>query len=182
MTTRESSLDPETRRERKRAQTQEWSQRNPEKVKEKGRVYRRKNRGRLRAKHIAWSAANAEKVRADKARWQAANAEKTRASSVQYYRALRATMIDAYGGVCSCCGETEEIFLTLARTDDESGAGRPGPGRMSAALLRQLRDAEWPRAGFRLLCRNCQHAVSMLGACPHGKRGLATQTEASSAG
>jgi hypothetical protein len=168
VTTREFPLDLEARRERKRTQSREWSQRNPDKVKEKRRVYRRENRARLRAKHIAWAAANAEKVRAAKARWQSAHAEKTRASSVHYYQMLRATMITAYGGACSCCGEREEIFLTLARTDDESGAGRPGPGRMSAALLRQLRDAGWPRAGFRLLCRNCQHAVSMLGACPHG--------------
>jgi hypothetical protein len=173
---RESPLDPEARRERKRAQTREWSHRNPEKVKEKGRVYRRKNRARLRAKHIAWSATNAEKVRADKARWQAANPEKTRASSAQYYRSLRATMIDAYGGICSCCGETEEIFLTLARTDEE-GEGRRGFGRMSKTLLRRLRDAGWPHAGFQLLCRNCQHAVSMLGTCPHKQGETATLTE-----
>jgi hypothetical protein len=168
VTTREFPLDLEARRERKRTQSREWSQRNPDKVKEKRRVYRRENRARLRAKHIAWSAANAEKVRADKARWQATHPKKTRASSAQYYRTLRATMIAAYGGTCSCCGETEEIFLTLARTDVESATGRPSSGRMSAALLRQLRDASWPQAGFRLLCRNCQHAVSMLGRCPHG--------------
>jgi hypothetical protein len=166
--TREPLLDPEARRARKRAQSRAWAERNPEKIKEKRRVYRQKNRARVREKHITWSAANAEKVRADKARWQAAHPEKTRASSAQYYHTLRATMITAYGGACSCCGETEEIFLTLARTDDESGADRVSAGRMSAALLRQLRDAGWPRAGFRLLCRNCQYAVSTLGACPHG--------------
>lgn len=165
--TQEPSLDPEARRARKRAQSRAWAERNPEKIKEKRRVYRQENRERLRAKHIAWSVANAEKVRADKARWQAANPEKTRASSTQYYHALRATMITAYGSACSCCGEAEEIFLTLMRCGDDHGTDRPTSGRVSAALFRQLRDAGWPRADYRLLCWNCRHAVVTLGSCPH---------------
>jgi hypothetical protein len=81
---------------------------------------------------------------------------------------LRAEMVAAYGGKCSCCGETELVFLTLEHIN--------GDGAYHRELLRtlggykvwaDLRRRGWPKDGFTILCWNCHMATCHGRPCPH---------------
>lgn len=75
--------------------------------------------------------------------------------------------MEAYGGVCACCGESRLIFLTL---DHVNGHGRRyrarGGSSAGGNLYRRLRRDGFPDEGLRVLCFNCNFAV-WAGGCPH---------------
>lgn len=81
-------------------------------------------------------------------------------------RAMRQKMFDALGHSCSCCGETEERFLTL-----EHLAGNGRAHRRSNGVLRFYREMEnegWPKDKYTILCMNCNHGKYHNGGiCPH---------------
>jgi hypothetical protein len=89
-----------------------------------------------------------------------------------FNREARLETIHAYGGHCSCCGETHWEFLTL---DHINGGGKRhqklAGGRMG--IYRQLKAQNWPKDTFRLLCYNCNCARSHYedGICPHHRSG-----------
>ena len=94
------------------------------------------------------------------------NKERHNASSRATRRRLRIEAIEAYGGRCRCCGESQPAFLTI---DHINGGGRKhqlslgGPSMM----LRQLRREGWPTDLYQLLCMNCNMAKWTEGECPH---------------
>lgn len=67
-------------------------------------------------------------------------------------------MISAYGGKCAICGEARPEFLTL---DHIKGGGWKERGLLggNVALLYKLRDSDWPKRKYRLLCWNCNCRV-----------------------
>jgi hypothetical protein len=78
-------------------------------------------------------------------------------------------LIDAYDGVCACCGETETAFLTL---DHIGGGGRKHrktyAGKNAALEIRkELKAQGWPKDKYRLLCMNCNFATRHGRTCPH---------------
>ena len=81
---------------------------------------------------------------------------------------LRAEMVLAYGGKCSCCGETHLEFLTLEHTNGDGAAHRAaistGGGN---AIWKDLQRRGWPSIGFTILCWNCHMATAWGHACPH---------------
>lgn len=91
--------------------------------------------------------------------------EVTRAIKQRMRDKLKAEMIEAYGGECACCGETEPVFLTLDHVNDDGG----GRSRVNAETTRRrLRLAGWPKEGYRLLCFNCNTGRHINGGkCPH---------------
>jgi hypothetical protein len=87
-----------------------------------------------------------------------------------YYRErhqiLKRQMVAAYGGKCDCCGETEIEFLSLDHVNGGGHRHRIAVGG-ARSLLRILRDAGWPKEGYRLLCMNCQFGFRYGRTCPH---------------
>lgn len=83
----------------------------------------------------------------------------------QWQQARKAQLIAAYGGKCACCGETEPAFLSL---DHINGGGRQERKALgNSGLFKKLRDAGWPKDGYRLLCMNCQFGFMHGRTCPH---------------
>ena len=84
------------------------------------------------------------------------------------YAALRAEIVAAYGGVCSCCGEAEPKFLELDHTNGDGAEHRRKIGRGSGPLYCYVQRLGFPQEGFRLLCANCnQGRARNGGVCPH---------------
>ena len=76
----------------------------------------------------------------------------------RYTWKLRLGIIKGYGGKCELCGEDNPHFLTV---DHTNGGGRKerkifgGP----LAFYRKLRDENYPKGNYRLLCYNCNCAL-----------------------
>jgi hypothetical protein len=79
---------------------------------------------------------------------------------------LRRQVLEAYGGLkCSCCGETEPVFLSLDHID--GGGTKHRAGRNGDAVMRELKKNGFPK-GYRVLCHNCNQGRSQNGGkCPH---------------
>ena len=70
--------------------------------------------------------------------------------------------VDAYGGCCYCCGETEIAFLTVEHLRDDGHLHRkkiansktnPGGG---AIVINHLKKQGWPKdKGITVACNNC---------------------------
>lgn len=90
---------------------------------------------------------------------------------------LKREFIAAYGGACTCCGETEPVFLEI----DHPGGNRL-PEQRGVSSLRMYAIAKregWP-PDYRILCSNCNRAHQLLSACPHttaSVRGLIRQPD-----
>jgi len=82
-------------------------------------------------------------------------------------------IINAYGGKCICCGETNKEFLTI---DHINGKGRQHRRELggSSFLYKYIIDNNFPTE-FRLLCMNCNFAIGMYGYCPHQPKALYTR-------
>lgn len=80
----------------------------------------------------------------------------------------QAELIQAYGGKCKCCGETETAFLTL---DHIGGGGsehrRSFEGNHVRKMRQELKAGGWPTDKYRLLCMNCNFATKHGKTCPH---------------
>lgn len=95
-----------------------------------------------------------------------------RESAKRRHVRLRAAALDAYGSKCSCCGESESVFLVIDHVNNDGSEHRKeltknGNRRSGGSLVtyRWLRDHNYPD-GFQVLCHNCNYAKS-VGGCPH---------------
>lgn len=107
--------------------------------------------------------------------WRENNREKFKAYNKKSMLKLKREIMDAYGGACSCCGETELAFLTIDHIDGngaehrrEMAAERNSPwGQAGHATYRWLRKNNFPE-GFQVLCANCNCGKHWNGGvCPH---------------
>jgi len=73
---------------------------------------------------------------------------------------LRMNVIEGYGGKCELCGEDNPHFLTI---DHIYGGGFEEKKKLgnSYALCRKLRDNNYPKDNYRLLCWNCNCALGL---------------------
>ncbi len=87
---------------------------------------------------------------------------------------LRRECLDAYGGVCQCCGECRVEFLCL---DHVLGGGNKHRRAMNKdgkwgghTLYKWLKDRGFPNdPPLQVLCHNCNMALGFYGYCPHKK-------------
>jgi hypothetical protein len=119
------------------------------------RAYMRKHREGVRR---SWSA---EK--------QAFESSKSRESR----KALRASVLAAYGGYCKCCGESTQEFLAIDHIEGDGARHRRSLrakerpyGVKASGFYIWLRDTGYPE-GFQCLCHNCNVAKGIYGVCPH---------------
>lgn len=75
-------------------------------------------------------------------------------------------VIEKYGGVCVCCGETEIAFLTIDHINNDGAEHRRKIGHGGTQIYRWLVKNDFP-PGFQTLCFNCNCAKSIIGYCPH---------------
>lgn len=86
---------------------------------------------------------------------------------------VRAEVIDAYGGKCVCCGETQPLFLTVDHIFNDGAAQRrerktkTGTHFSGTVFYRWLKNNGFPKDRFQLLCMNCNVAKGVYGFCPH---------------
>lgn len=79
--------------------------------------------------------------------------------------------ISHYGGRCACCGEKEQIFLTIDHIDGVVPPEHHKDGkRMGGPVFYAWLIKNGYPAGLRVLCFNCNFAYHVRGACPHRER------------
>ena len=85
----------------------------------------------------------------------------------RYRLKLRLEVFSNYGGVCSCCGETNEPFLTIDHISNDGAAHRRSINQTSnLTTYRWLIANNYPQI-VQVLCWNCNLAKQIYGACPH---------------
>jgi hypothetical protein len=75
----------------------------------------------------------------------------------------RNVVLDHYGRLCVCCGESRYEFLAI---DHIAGGGRKHTNLIGSLYLWLIRN-KFPD-GYRTLCHNCNTALGLYGNCPHG--------------
>lgn len=80
-------------------------------------------------------------------------------------------VLNHYGDRCSCCGETQPLFLTIDHIDNDGAAHRRKVGNSSHNnIYGWLVRNKYP-AGFQVLCMNCNQGKHRNGGiCPHVKK------------
>lgn len=83
---------------------------------------------------------------------------------------LRKEVFEAYGGfVCTCCGETEPLFLSVDHIYNDGNEMRNTGthARGGTAFYQWIRRHKFP-PGFQILCMNCNTGKHRNGGtCPH---------------
>jgi len=80
---------------------------------------------------------------------------------------IRLEILNAYGGLCACCGELRLEFLSVDHIAGGGNAHRRALGCPSGlGFYLWLKRENYPN-GFRILCHNCNMARGFYGYCPH---------------
>lgn len=80
-----------------------------------------------------------------------------------HYGFKRGAVLDAYGRMCACCGETTIQFLTIDHVNNDGAEERRKHGPDTA---RRVIELGFPDT-FQILCFNCNCAKGIHGSCPH---------------
>lgn len=92
-------------------------------------------------------------------------------SSRRYFEKLRDELIEAYGGCCECCKETNKEFLSIDHIYSDGRHEQKILGIHGGRVLYwNLRKRGFPKDRYRLLCYNCNLSIGHYGYCPHQKQ------------
>src|ERR1051326_154650 len=90
----------------------------------------------------------------------------------RYAAERKKRVLAAYGGKCTCCGETEPKFLTIDHVKGHGNEHRRALGLRGYRFYRWLEKEGWP-PGYTVLCFNCNCGRYFNGGvCPHKKPAL----------
>ena len=89
-------------------------------------------------------------------------AQRQRMSDSQWSRERRRRVIEHYGGVCVCCGESHYEFLSL---DHVNGDGAEHRRQVANIVTWALKNGFPP--SLQVLCYNCNCSRGFWGYCPH---------------
>jgi hypothetical protein len=85
----------------------------------------------------------------------------------KYDDGLKFAAMNAYGGLCSCCGEKELYFLTIDHINGDGFLDRKNK-LVGTKMYRWMRKNNYPdKDRFRVLCYNCNYARGAYGFCSH---------------
>jgi 5-methylcytosine-specific restriction endonuclease McrA len=96
----------------------------------------------------------------------ALNRDAVLAKKKSTYRESREQVLAAYGGACTCCGETQYEFLAIDHVNDDGAAHRREENVNGSKIVLWLIQNHFP-SGFQILCHNCNMAKGFYGTCPH---------------
>ena len=97
--------------------------------------------------------------------WRKREVVKTRKANE--YIKLRQSIIDAYGGECVCCKETEIKFLAIDHIHNDGAEERRTKKLTGKNMYKYLQKNNYPKDRYQLLCHNCNMAKGFYGICPH---------------
>jgi hypothetical protein len=87
-----------------------------------------------------------------------------------YDLSVKIKIIEAYGGKCTCCGESALEFLTIDHINNDGAEDRKNNGKKSGGkLYRWLMKNNFPKENYQILCYNCNCSKGFFGYCPHNK-------------
>lgn len=91
------------------------------------------------------------------------------------YKQKKDKLFKAYGGYkCACCGETEELFLTIDHINNDGARHRKELKKQKTYFYKWLWENNYPK-GFQVLCHNCNVGKELnrrkngIAECPHKK-------------
>jgi len=87
--------------------------------------------------------------------------------AVYEHTRIKLDMLEALGGKCACCGETNPLFLALDHVKNNGGEHRRQTHYQTHQTRRYARRLGWPKDEFQLLCHNCNFSKGHFGRCPH---------------
>ena len=91
-------------------------------------------------------------------------------SNKRYRQNKRLEILEHYGKICKCCGETQLEFLTIDHINNDGAQHRRDLGKGASSYnvwLDIIRNGFPP--DFQILCMNCNWAKGKYGKCPHIK-------------
>ena len=105
-------------------------------------------------------------------KWRRANRGIINKKRRIWRKRLRQRVINAYGGKCKCCGESELGFLSMDHIDDDGKQEREkyvGSWEMYSYMMRQFKeDSKQALNKYQVLCYNCNLGrYRNNGICPH---------------
>lgn len=99
-------------------------------------------------------------------KWRGLNHEYYKSLNRKYTRELREEVVNALGGQCTCCGESNFAFLAIDHIQNDGKDHRAKVGT-SSGVYRDVRRQGYPKDKFQILCHNCNVAKQIYGECPH---------------
>jgi hypothetical protein len=175
----ERAANPELHRERDRKRNQDgpystWDERTKNVHRACVKRWRAAHPDKMKEASAKSNAARREKYKTDESYREARKAE-SRGIMPEIQRKrrarLKAEVFNHYGRICACCGEREDLFLTLGHVNGDGaqhrrslGMGRSGSG---ATLWLDTIRRGFPK-DLRVECYNCNcGAFRNGGVCPH---------------
>lgn len=155
---------------RNRAQADGRSTQCKDCLKEHRRRWAARNPERVAAHSKRWREDNpeaAERAKPAVQAWRDRNKERIAAYNRRYLAEARARVIAHYGGACTCCGETEDAFLTIEHKEGVPESHMVNGKRKSGAQKYLTIEAEGFPQHLTVLCFNCNLAKAFRGRCPH---------------
>jgi esterase/lipase len=141
-------------REEKNQYMKDYYKNNPEQRKkflERTKKWRKENPGKLKIQRDKYN----EKAKDLKSLWAF---NKARRNKIK--------IINAYGGVCSCCGEDTIEFLSIDHINNDGAKHRKELKILKTTFYQWIINNNYPK-GFQVLCMNCNTAKGYYGQCPH---------------
>lgn len=130
--------------------------------------YWQENKDRFNRHGREYYAYNKEKLRARNKKWYDNNKEDYNKRKREERQALKQEVFEEYGNRCTCCGETETVFLAIDHINNDGAKHRKslnGAARGYPFYV-WLKNNGYPKDNFQLLCWNCNWAKHH-GGCPH---------------
>lgn len=87
----------------------------------------------------------------------------------KYYEEAKRKVIEHYGRKCNCCGEDQEMFLTIDHINNDGNTHRWKSGKRITGkhLYTKLVNSGFPPE-YQVLCMNCNFGKLINnGTCPH---------------
>lgn len=84
----------------------------------------------------------------------------------KYRMAIRLKVLKKFGGICTCCGESDVHFLAIDHINNDGKKHRAEQGSASLGFYRRLLTEDCPYE-LQVLCHNCNMAKAFYGICPH---------------
>lgn len=93
---------------------------------------------------------------------------KERSYSRQHYKDMRKSLLEYYGGKCSCCSESTYEFLVFDHINNDGNKHRRQHGTSAREFVFWLKK-NLPN-DIQVLCHNCNMSRAFYGVCPHNKQ------------